>query len=65
VLSKKRNSRRKNGASQHYPMRFENRMAVVLIDELLIDVAGATQVLYETRRFQFNEPAMIFSLKGG
>lgn len=37
----------------------------MLIDELLIDVAGATQVLYETGRFQFHEPAMIFSLTGG
>jgi hypothetical protein len=37
----------------------------VLIDKLLIDVAGATQVLYETRSFQFDEPAMIFSPKGG
>ncbi len=37
----------------------------MFVHKFPIDVAGATQVLYETGRFQFNEPVMIFGLTEG
>ena len=44
-LSERSNSRRKDCKTQHYPVRFEDRVAFLPLDKLPIDVAGATKVL--------------------